>query len=278
MEKLWRHLSNGTGLEIQQFRQDENFCRIQAGEHGGVHVWQYEAEKKEDGEREMMDFGFYNMDCMVGMKEFPDKYFDLAIVDPPYGIAECGSKNHTRSKLAKAKNYKGYTGGDLSSPDKVYFDELIRVSKNQIIFGANHFISKIPYDSPCWIVWDKRNGENDFADCELAWTSFNTAVRKFSYRWAGMIQEDMKNKEKRIHPNQKPVALYNWILQKYANPWWRILDTHVGSASSLIACHKNGCKYVGFEADPYYYKLAKERLEAEESQMNFFDFQEVLPK
>lgn len=225
----------------------------------------------------MLDFGFYNMDCMDGMKEFPDKYFDLAIVDPPYGIGESGKNNHTRGKLAIAKNYNPYIGNDEKSPDRNYFNELLRVSKKCIVWGGNHFISKIPYDSSCWIVWDKQNGETDFADCELAWTNFDTAVRIFRYRWSGMLQGNMKIKEYRIHPNQKPVALYDWILSKYANPGDKILDTHVGSASSLIACHKNGYKYVGFELDPYYYKLAKQRLEDEENQMNFFDFPDFLP-
>ena len=148
------------------------------------------------------------MDCMDGMRQFPDKYFDLAIIDTPYGIGEDGSKNHSRGKLATAKNYKAYEGKDLESPSVEYWKELFRVSKNQIIWGANHFISKIPYDSSCWIVWDKDNGNTDFADCELAWTSFKTAVRKFTYRWQGMLQGNMKNKEIRIHPCQKPVALY----------------------------------------------------------------------
>ena len=149
---------------------------------------------------------------MEGMKQFPDKYFDLAIVDQPYGIGENGSKNHTRGSLAKAKNYKAFAGGDVQPPNEEYFEELFRISKNQIIFGANHFISRMPYDSSCWIVWDKVNGESDFADCELAWTSFKSAVRKFEFRWAGMLQGNMKNKEVRIHPTQKPVALYEWLL------------------------------------------------------------------
>lgn len=214
---------------------------------------------------------FICADCMDYLPQFPDKYFELAIVDVPYGIGEDGSKNHTRTKLAKSKDYKGYTGGDLSAPDKKYFDELMRVSKNQIIWGANHFISKIPYDSSCWIVWDKQNGENDFADCELAWTSFSTSVKIFHYRWAGMLQGNMKNKEYRIHPNQKPVLLYDWILSKYAKQGDKILDTHVGSASSLIACHKNGFDYIGFEKDPYYYNLASKRLEEYKSQITLFD-------
>lgn len=212
------------------------------------------------------------MDCMQGMKEFPDKYFDLAIVDPPYGIGENGDTNHTRSKLTKAKDYKAFSGNDLKPPDKEYFDELFRVSKNQIIWGANHFISKIPYDSSCWIVWDKDNGDNDFADCELAWTSFDSAVRKFKYRWHGMLQENMKNKEIRIHPTQKPIALYEWILSRYAKDGDKILDTHVGSASSLIACYNTNHKFVGFELDEYYYKVSKQRLDTEMAQMRLSDY------
>ena len=222
----------------------------------------------------MLDYGFYLMDCMTGMKEFPDKYFDLAIVDPPYGINENGSKNYTRTNLAKAKDYPSFYGGDKTAPDESYFKELFRISKNQIIFGANHFISKIPYDSSCWVVWDKENGENDFADCELAWTSFNSAVRQFRCRWAGMLQGNMKNKEFRIHPTQKPVALYEWLINKFANENDIILDTHVGSASSLIACHKTRHKFVGFEIDETYYKEAKARLDAEMAQTTIFDFME----
>ena len=208
---------------------------------------------------------------MQGMKEFPDKYFDLAIVDPPYGIGENGDKNHTRSKLAEAKNYKAFSGNDIEPPDKEYFEELFRVSKNQIIWGANHFISKMPFDSSCWVVWDKDNTGN-FADCELAWTSFDSAVRKFKYRWNGMLQENMKDKEYRIHPTQKPVALYEWLLNRYAKPNDIILDTHVGSASSLIACHNTNHKFVGFELDEYYYKVSKQRLDTAMAQMRLSDF------
>ena len=212
----------------------------------------------------------YNIDCMDGMKQFPDKYFELAIVDVPYGIGEDGSKNHSRGKLAKAKDYKPFYGNDLKAPDADYFNELMRISQNQIIWGANHFISKIPFDSSCWIVWDKNNGDNDFADCELAWTSFKTAVRKFKYTWNGMLQENMKNKEQRIHPTQKPIALYKWLLTNYAKPGDKIIDTHVGSASSLIACHNYGFEYIGFEIDKDYYKAAKERLEAAKNQVSMF--------
>lgn len=218
---------------------------------------------------------FLNMDCMEGMKQYSDGYFDLAIIDTPYGIGENGDRNHSRTKLAKAKDYKAFAGKDMKAPDTGYFRELFRVSKNQIIFGANHFISKIPIDSHCWIVWDKDNGTNDFADCELAWTSFPTAVRKYRYRWQGMIQEDMKNKEFRVHPTQKPVALYKWILSNYARPGDKILDTHVGSASSLIACRELGYDYVGFELDSDYYEAATKRLEGARQQYNIFDYQEA---
>ncbi len=212
----------------------------------------------------------YNMDCMEGMKQFPDKYFELAIVDPPYGIGEDGSKNHSRSMLAVSKNYKSFHGKDLEAPSIEYFQELKRVSKNQIIWGANHFISKIPYDSSCWIVWDKDNGNNDFADCELAYTSFKTAVRKFKYKWHGMLQENMKNKEQRIHPTQKPVALYKWLLKNYAKKGDKILDTHVGSASSLIACYQMNFDYIGFEIDKEYFEKAQKRMADEMAQISLF--------
>ena len=212
----------------------------------------------------------YNMDCMEGMRQFPDKYFDLAIVDPPYGIGENGEKNYTRSKCAKAKEYKAFAGEDIEPPNEAYFQELFRVSKNQIVFGANHFISRMPKDSSCWIVWDKLNGDNDFADCELAWTSFKSAVRKFEFRWAGMLQGDMKNKENRIHPTQKPVALYSWILRRYAKEGDKILDTHAGSASSLVACHKGNFDFIGFKLCKHYYNLANDRLLSEMAQLQLF--------
>ena len=140
---------------------------------------------------------------MEFMKDLPDNHYDLAIVDPPYGIGESGKTNKTRSKLAISKDY-GNKDWDTESPPKEYFNELFRISKNQIIWGANHFISKISIDSSCWIVWDKDNGASDFADSELAYTSFKTAVRNFKFKWQGMLQGNMKNKEKRIHHPQRP--------------------------------------------------------------------------
>ena len=210
----------------------------------------------------------YNMDCMEGMKTFPDKYFDLAIVDPPYGIGESGQTNKTRSCIAKSKDY-GNKQWDETPPSINYFQELIRVSKNQIIWGGNHFISDLK-STTSFIVWDKDNGENDFADCELAWTNHKTSVRKFRYKWHGMLQENMKNKELRIHPTQKPIQLYKWILHNYAKPDFKILDTHAGSCSSVIAFLDYGCDWIAFEIDKDYYEAASKRIENHKLQLKLF--------
>ena len=211
-----------------------------------------------------------NEDCMDLLRRTPDNYYSLSIVDPPYGIGEDGLKNHSRSKASKAKLYTPKKW-DSSVPNKEYFEELIRVSKNQIIWGANHFIENIPNaNSSSWIVWDKQNGENDFADCELAWTNHKTAVRKFEFRWQGMLQGDMKNKEERIHPTQKPVALYKWILDKYAKQGDKILDTHLGSGSIAIAAHDYGYELTCCELDVDYYNKAVERIKNHVSQLKLF--------
>lgn len=211
-----------------------------------------------------------NMDCLIYMKTCKDNEFDLAIVDPPYGIGESGKTNASRGKLAIAQDYKSFHGDDLKPADPEYFIELQRISKNQIIWGANHFMQNIGLGSSCWIVWDKLTGASDFADCELAYTSFKTAVRKFSFQWSGMLQGDMKNKEQRIHPTQKPVKLYQWLLKNYAEKGQRILDTHLGSGSSAIAAHYYGCDFVGIEIDEDYFKAAKERFNNETRQETLF--------
>lgn len=235
----------------------------------------------------MLDFGYYNMDCMQGMKEFPDKYFGLAIVDPAYGRKEHGGRN--RSGYVKQKNgskifvkdgqYEN-RNWDNEPPSEEYFNELIRVSKNQIIWGCNYF------DYPLIggrIIWDKCNDGSDQSDAEIAYCSMNNRVDIFRYMWRGMFQGksitegttqqgNKKLNEKRIHPTQKPVVLYEWLLNRYAKPNDIILDTHVGSASSLIACYNTNHKFVGFELDEYYYKVSKQRLDAEMAQMRLSDF------
>ena len=214
----------------------------------------------------------HNADCMEVMAQYEDNHFDLAVVDPPYGIGESGKTNKTRGKLAVSKNYKSFAGDDLKAPNKDYFLELKRVSKNQIIWGGNHFIQNIPKaNSSCWIVWDKVNGATDFADSELAYTSFKTAVRNFRFQWQGMLQGDMKNKENRIHPTQKPVKLYNWIYANYAEEGQKILDTHLGSGSNAIAAHyaKMG-EFVGCELDEDYFKASCDRIQKETRQLELF--------
>lgn len=219
-----------------------------------------------------------NIDCMVRLKEAPDNHWDLAICDPPYGIGEDGSKNHSRGLLAVSRNYKAFSGNDRDAPPTEYFNELRRVSRNQIIWGANHFIERFGTDSPCWIVWDKDNGKTDFADCELAWSSFPTAVRRFKFKWQGMLQEDMANKEQRIHPTQKPVALYKWLLTNYAKPGDQILDSHLGSGSSRIAAYDLGFDFVGYELDKDYFAAQEERFAAHLAQPKLFIPEMVEPE
>ena len=210
----------------------------------------------------------YLMDCVEGMKGTPDKYYDLAVVDPPYGINMDGGKIGGNN----CGNAKDYTKKDWDKepPSLEYFKELMRVSKNQIVWGANHFISRIPFDSSCWIIWDKDNSGN-FADCEMAWTSFDTAVRKFTWRWNGMLQQNMKDKESRIHPTQKPIALYDWIFAKYATKGMKILDTHAGSMSSVISAMKNEMQITAYEIDSDYFNAGKKRIETYLQQGDMFN-------
>jgi site-specific DNA-methyltransferase (adenine-specific) len=196
-----------------------------------------------------------NEDCMIGMSRYPDKFFELAIVDPPYGIGV--NHNMGRRKGDKPSEYKP-AEWDNEPPPQEYFNELFRVSKDQIIWGANHFISRMPIDSSCWLLWDKLFSEDlSFAQYEMAWTSFGTVCKKFD--------KDPKEKE-RFHPTQKPVKLYKWILKNYAKPGDKILDTHLGSGSSRIAAYDMGFDFYGFELDKDYY-------EAQEKRFNQFKMQ-----
>jgi site-specific DNA-methyltransferase (adenine-specific) len=190
-----------------------------------------------------------NCDCMDYMRELPDKAFELAIVDPPYGI---GVDSMTLGN-GKTKIPRGTQGWDSSAPTQKYFDELFRVSKNQIIWGGNYFV--LPVKSS-WIFWDKLTGKNDFSDGELAWTSFGGALRKYTQLWLG---SNARDSDGRIHPTQKPVALYKWLLSKYAKPGDRILDTHGGSGSICIACHDLGYDLTWMELDTDYYNAAVKR-------------------
>jgi len=197
-------------------------------------------------------------DCMDIMKDMPDNYIDLAVVDPPYGIGESGGKSRTKknrpnSHLSKHKHEK--KEWDIK-PNKEYFDELFRISKNQIIWGANYLSTLINKDSSCWIVWDKNIG-GDQADCDLAWASFKTAIRKFT----GHPFIGTKGGLTRIHPTQKPVVLYRWILQNYAKEKDLIFDSHSGSGSLAIACIEEGFNYIACELDPDYHRASIERIQ-----------------
>jgi site-specific DNA-methyltransferase (adenine-specific) len=174
----------------------------------------------------------FNEDCVQGLKRFADNYFDLAIVDPPYGINVAKTGKVGGNNAGKAKDY-GAKEWDKQPPDDEYFRQLFRVSKNQIIWGANHFISKMPFDSSCWLVWDKDNSGN-FADCELAWTSFDRNTKKVEIQHHGFLTKDGKS----IHPTQKPVMLYEWTLMNFAKDGDKILDTHFGSGSIALAVDK----------------------------------------
>jgi len=204
----------------------------------------------------MLESGFYNMDCMDAMREFPDKFFELAIVDPPYGLGASVVNSSGRFKRYKNKN----GNWDMNIPTEEYFNELFRISESQIIWGGNYFPLK---PTRCYLIWDKMQPHGvTFASSELAWTSFDSVVKTFYYRTQGQ--------EGRFHPTAKPIALYTWLLQNYAHHGDKILDTHVGSASSLIACHRMGFEYWGYELDADYFKAASERLEREKAMRPLF--------
>ena len=213
----------------------------------------------------------YLEDCVTALKRYADNHFDLAIVDPPYGIGMSkGTMSSNKTKKITAK--RDYTSKDWDSsiPTKEYFDELFRVSKNQIIWGGNYMIEHLNNTS-CFVVWDKKSNDgSNFADAELAWTSFKTAVRVFKYDWVGFGYLNNPQKEKKIHPTQKPVQLYTWLLQNYAKEGDLILDTHLGSGSSRIAAYKGGFNFVGFEIDKEYYEKQEKRFNDFKSQLRLF--------
>jgi len=205
-------------------------------------------------------------DCMDVMKDIPDKYFELAIVDPPYGkmcdvdsTGNSNSKNNGFSKLWLDEKDKKDKWNEL--PNDKYFKELFRISVNQIIWGGNYF--QLPISS-CWLVWDKGQRDFTFADAELGWTSFKSAVRIFEFSRARMMSEN------KIHPTQKPVALYKWLLKNYAKQGDKILDTHSGSGTTAIACIDMGFDYVCIEKDKDYYEASVKRISKELIKIKMF--------
>jgi len=203
----------------------------------------------------------YNRDCLEAMREFEDGAFDLAIVDPPYGIG-AGSKKFQNGSSKNKKNYFREKDWDIA-PTKDYFSELMRVSKNQIVWGGNYFIDYL-HSTRGMIFWDKTIHGNSYADGELAWTSFDCNIRYFRKNIVSVTVDG------RIHPTQKPVALYTWLLDNYANEGDKILDTHLGSGSIAIACHNLGFDLVGFELDEDYFDAASQRLAEHQKQLRLF--------
>lgn len=205
---------------------------------------------------------FLNMDCMRGMRDTPDNFFDLAIVDPPYGVSLTGGRGNngwtSKEHWAKAQH-----GWNEEVPSSDYFNELFRVSKNQIIWGGNYF--NLP-PTKCILIWDKKQRDFSLADAELAWASFDKSIRIFDYSRAAALSDNKSNGGK-IHPTQKPIRLYKWILKNYAQTHFKILSTHVGSASDLIAFEDFGCDYVGYEIDKDYFETASKRLEQHKAQL-----------
>ena len=199
------------------------------------------------------------MDCMEGMKQYPDKYWDLAVVDPPFGI---GAENHA----GNVKN--GWTQWekkkwDKNIPESEYFIELLRVSKNQIVWGGNYMTDFLP-PKMCWLIWDKGQRDFSLADGEMAWTSFDKAMR------IKTIHRATANQESKIHPTQKPVQLYDWLFNQFASEGQKILDTHLGSQSSRISANKNKLHFTGFELDPDYFRDGNKRYEDFVSQLTLF--------
>lgn len=213
----------------------------------------------------------YNADCMDILKQLPDKCIDLVLTDPPYGIniEKMNFTNSVQGGVCKRNDYSNcFKDEKLSKP---MFDEIFRVSKNQIIFGGNYYCEFLK-STPSWIIWNKKGDgrySNDFADGEMAWTSFNKPLKIYHFLWTGMIQQDMKHKEKRIHPTQKPVGLLKQILRDYYKEGI-VLDCFSGSGSTAIACWNLNIPFIAIEKDTEYYKASVERLEFAQSQLKLF--------
>ena len=206
------------------------------------------------------DFEFdhvYCVECLSAMRTFPDNYFDLVITDPPYGINVGETGKWGWDGATKVTDY-GVNEWDVKPMSHEQFVEIQRISKNQIIFGGNYF--GLPASS-CWVVWDKDMETSPFADCELIWTSFKTAVRKIRWRWAGMLQEHGGQfKEKRYHITQKPLGVMKWLIEKYCKPGDTILDPFCGSGSTLVAARELDHQFIGFDMVEHYVDISWMRL------------------
>lgn len=204
------------------------------------------------------------MDCIEGMKQYPDKWFDLAVVDPPYGInASMGVGLHSRRKFQKAAKE-----WDNGTPKKEYWEQLFRVSQNQIICGANYFIEYL-YQTKSFICWVKNNPAPNFAEAELIWTSFDVNAKVYDTK--KQIQHQIMWEGGSMHPTQKPISLYDWLFDRFAKPDFKILDTHLGSQSSRIAAHRHGLDFTGFELDSEYFEKGNKRFDDFISQTTIFD-------
>lgn len=203
---------------------------------------------------------------MEAMRKIPDKFFQLAITDPPYGIGIDGQKISINKNPKHNRKEHQRKGWDKSIPKEEYFRELERVSVNQIIWGGNYFVEHLKAGHKGWIVWDKGQRGLTMSDCELAYTSFDKPTRIVTINRAELAKDGT------IHPTQKPVKLYEWILKNYAQPGDRIIDTHAGSGASCIACHRMRYEWLAFEIDKDYYRKATERIQAEQAQLSIFDF------
>jgi site-specific DNA-methyltransferase (adenine-specific) len=204
-----------------------------------------------------------NEDNIALMARYPDKYFDLAIVDPPYGIGISGQKEVKKGKKSDRKGHK-QKDWDNAIPTPEYFKELFRVSKNQIIWGANYFVEHLTKGTKGWIVWDKAQYGLTMSDCEIAYSSFDKATRVYMKNRAVLIAQDT------IHPTEKPIKLYEWLLMNYAKEGDKILDTHLGSGSIAIACHNLKFDLTACELDKEYFDAACKRLEQHKRQLTMF--------
>lgn len=218
-----------------------------------------------EGVLEKANISIYNEDCLQALKRMEDKQFDLAIVDPPYGIGAGGTNFKNGTSKNKTIDFRD-DDWDKKIPPAEYWKELFRVSENQIVWGGNYMTEYLPPKS-CWLFWDKGTGDNSYADGELAWTSFDGAMRKITKSWVGA---NAKDGLERIHPTQKPIYLYKWILDKYAKKGDKILDTHLGSGSIAIACWDMGYDLTGYEIDKKYYDNACKRLETHKAQLTLW--------